>query len=88
MQSGESEEWAERNFRHQGATMTKDATEGHEEQRMTNADYHFVSAELLSFIQHPDKNRKCKLIPFPNPRGGDSSRDKTVTHGQKRMSNV
>ena len=30
MQSGESEEWVERNFRHQGATMTKDATEGYE----------------------------------------------------------
>ena len=50
MQSGESEEWVERNFRHQGATMTKDATEGYEEQRMTNADYHFVPAELKSFL--------------------------------------
>ena len=73
MQSGESEEWVERNFRHQGATMTKDAAEGYEEQRMTNADYHFVPAELKSFLQHPDKNRKYKLIPFPNPGGDHTS---------------
>ena len=68
MQSGESEEWVERNFRHQGATMTKDATEGYGEQRMTNADYYFVSAELLPFLQHPDKIRKCKLISLSYTR--------------------